>query len=150
MLALPSKLLRRLWCQPLGTIRWSLLTPLGSLLPTRGECPTLCCSSRQWGGFFPHPTLFASAATRNTSFLWGLPIIQTPLVDAANSKTNQGQVPEDTPDAEDDYRGPRLHFQIPAQTTQAASASQFPTIPFGYPGATSMPILTYAPTNPAL
>lgn len=100
------------------------------------------------GAFFPHPTLTATAAAGNPAFLWGIPTVQTPLVDAANPKDNQGQVLNETSDAEDEYRGPRLHFQVPAQAAQPASANQ--AAPFSYPRATSMPMMTYAPTNFAL
>lgn len=115
-----------------------------------GMPPHLVAHLASGGAFFPHPALSASAAVGNTGFPWGVRTIQTPSVNASNPETNQGQVPNDTPDTEDDYRGPHLHFQIPAQTAQAVSASQFPTVPFGYPGVTFMPMLTYTPTNPAL
>ncbi|XP_050918887.1 uncharacterized protein LOC127136366 [Lathyrus oleraceus] len=131
------------------TVKTPMETVACCCLPV-GDAPTICCSSHQLGAFFPHPALSAPTAAGNIGFPWGVPTFQTPLVDAANPEANQGQVPDDTPDTKDDYRGPRLHFQIPAQTAQAASASQFPTAPFGYPGVTSMPMLTYAPTNPAL
>lgn len=105
-----------------------------------GDAPIFCCS---WGAFFPHPTLSAAAAAGNAGFPWALPTVQTTPVIAADPENNQGQVPDDTPDNEDDYRGPCLHFQIPNQTAQAANVSQFPTIPLGYLGVTSMPMLSY-------
>lgn len=86
------------------------------------------------GAFFPHPTLTAPAAAGNPVFPWGVSTVQIPLVNAANPEDDQGQVPNETPDAEGEYRGPRLHFQIhaqPASTHQAA--------PFGYLGETSVP-----------
>ena len=70
------------------------------------------------------------------------------MVDAANPEDNQGQVLNETPDVEDEYRGSRLHFQVPAQAAQPASANQ--AAPYSYPGATSVPMLTYAPTDTAL
>lgn len=58
------------------------------------------------------------------------------MVDAANPKDVQGQVPHKTPNAEGEYQGPRLHFQVPTQVSQPTTAH--PAIPFGYPGAISM------------
>lgn len=100
------------------------------------------------GAFLPHPTLTTTTAAGIPTFPWGIPTVQTPPVDASNPEDNQGQVPHENPDAEGEYRGPRLHFQIPTQVAQAASAHQ--AAPFSYPGATSMPMMTYAPANPAL
>lgn len=76
------------------------------------------------GAFFPHPTLIAPAATGNPAFAWGIPTVQTPPIDVANPEDNQGQVPNETPDAEGEYRGPCLHFHIPSQVAQPASANQ--------------------------
>lgn len=80
-----------------------------------------------------------------------MPTVQTPhTVDVTNPKDNQGQVPTETLDNKDEYRCSRLHFQVPSQATQPANMNQFQASPFGYPGETFVPILTYAPNNPAL
>lgn len=79
-----------------------------------------------------------------------MPTIQTPPVDDANFEDNQGQVPIETPDNKDEYRGPRLHFQVPSQAAQPANMNQFQAAPFGYPRETSVPMLTYAPNNHSL
>lgn len=94
------------------------------------------------GAFFPHPTLTATAVAGNPAFLWGIPNVQTSPVDTANLEDTQGQVPHGTPDAEGEYRGTRLYFQVPTQVAQPASTH--PMVPFGYPGVSSVP------TNPAL
>lgn len=104
-------------------------TPAETVMPNPGNCqmvsadsarlvaaypwgmpPHLAASLTHWGDFFPHPALSTATAVGNTGFPWGLPNVQTTLVDAANPENNQGQVPKDTHDAEDDYRGMRLHF----------------------------------------
>lgn len=54
------------------------------------------------GAFFPYPTLTAVAAAENTIFPWGVSTVQTPPIDAANPEDNQGQVPNETPDAENE------------------------------------------------
>lgn len=97
------------------------------------------------GAFFPHPTLTSLATIGNNVFPWGVPTIQTPPVDAANPEDNQGQVPHETPDVEGEYQGPRPNFHIPAQPTSTNQAA-----PFSYPEVTSVPMMTYAPTNLAL
>lgn len=106
-----------------------------------GMPPHLAASLASGGTFFPHPTLVA--AVGNTSFPWALPTLQTTLVNATDLDDNQGQDPDDLPNDEEDYRGLRLHFQLPNQTAQAVSIGQVPTIPFDYPGATSVPMMTY-------
>lgn len=111
-----------------------------------GIPPYLVASLASGGAFFPHPALSATATAGNTGFPWALPTLQTTPVDVADLDNNQGQVPDDLPNEEEDYRGPRLHFQLPNQTAQDASTGQVPAFPFGYPKATSMPLLTY-PTS---
>lgn len=83
-------------------------------------------------------------------FPWGVPTVQTPPVDAAHPEDNQGQVPNETPDNEDEYGGTLLHFQVIAQAAQPVNMNQFQDATFGYPGETSVPMLAYAPTNPAI
>lgn len=77
------------------------------------------------------------------NFPWALPTLQTTSVNVVEPDDNQGQVPDDLPNDEEDYRGSRLHFQLPNQTAQAASTGQVPTFPFGYLGETSVPVMTY-------
>lgn len=55
------------------------------------------------GAFFPHQALAAPTAVKNVVFFWGVPTVQTPLIDVANPEDNQGQVPTETPDIEDEY-----------------------------------------------
>ena len=81
----------------------------------------LAASLASGGAFFPHSTLVAAAG--NSGFHWVLPALQTTSSIAADPDDNQGQVPDDPLDNEDDNRGPRLHFQIPVQTAQPASTS---------------------------
>lgn len=105
------------------------------------------------GDFIPYQALVAPNFVGNVVFLWDVPTIQTPpTVDAANPEDNQGQVLAKTPDNEDEdeYRGPRLHFQIPSQAAQPANMNQFQAAPFLYPRETSVPMLTYSPNNPGL
>lgn len=97
--------------------------------------------------FFPHQTLVAPTAAGNVVFPWGVPTVQSPPVDAANPEDNQGKIPTETPDNEDEYRGLCLHFQVSAQASQPANMNQFQAALFGYAGETSMPVLTYAPNN---
>lgn len=118
---------------PVDSVRLAAAYPWG--MP-----PHLATSLASGGAFFPHSALFAAAAA---GFTWALPTFQTTLVDAADPDNNQGQIPDDLPNDVEDYRGPRLHFQIPNQTAQDASANQVSAFPFGYPGATSMPMLTH-------
>lgn len=66
------------------------------------------------GAFFPHPTLTATVVAGNPTFPWGSPNVQTPPVDTANPEDIKGQVPHETPDAEGEYQGPRLYFQVPS------------------------------------
>lgn len=112
---------------PTTTVGTTVKTPVETLVPTtgkrqlvpadstrlvaatRGECPHTLLLISPMGGFLSSPGSL-SAAVGNTGFSWGVPTVQTPSVDATNSETNQGQVPDDTPDTEDDYRGPHLHF----------------------------------------
>ncbi|XP_050876821.1 uncharacterized protein LOC127080547 [Lathyrus oleraceus] len=82
-------------------------------------------------------------AANRESLAQALPTLQTTSVDAADPDNNQGQAPDDLPHDEEDYRGSRLHFQLLNQTAQAASTGQVPAFPFGYPGTTSVPMLTY-------
>lgn len=102
------------------------------------------------GSFYPHHTLAAPTAVGNAIFPWGVPTIQTPPVDDANPEDNQGQVPSETPDNKDEYRGPRLPFQVPSQAAQLGNMNTFQATPFGYPRETFVPMLTYAPNNPTL
>ena len=53
--------------------------------------------------FFPHQTLSAHIAAKTAIFPWGVPTVQTPPVDATNLEDNQGQVPTEPPDVEDEY-----------------------------------------------
>lgn len=108
-----------------------------------GMPPHLAASLASGGAFFPHPALSAAATAGNAGFTWALPTLQTALVDAADPDNNEGQVLDDLPNDEEDYRGPHLHFQLPNQTAHVASTGQVPAFPFGYPGATSMPMLPY-------
>lgn len=103
-----------------------------------GMPPHLAASLTSGGAFFPHSALTPAAG--NSGFPWVLPALQTTLVIAADPEDNQGQVPDDLPNDEEDYRGPHLHFQLPSQTAQAASTGQIP-VPFGYPGAGSVPMM---------
>lgn len=130
---------------PTVTIGTTVETPVETVVPNSGNrrmvlvdstrlaatypwgMPSHLAASLTHGGtFFPPPALSAAAAAGNTGFPWGLPNVQTTPIDVAES--------------EDHYRGSRLHFQIP---TQSVSASHVPNFPFGYPGATSMSMLTY-------
>lgn len=106
-----------------------------------GMPPHIAASLASGGAFFPHSTLVA--AVGNVGFPWALPTLQTTPINVVESGDNQGQVPDDLPDDEEDYQGPRLHFQLPNHTAQAESTGQVLTFPFGYPRATSMPIITY-------
>lgn len=101
--------------------------------------------------FIPHQTLIAPNAVGNAVFPWGAPTIQTPsTVDAANPEDTQGQVLSETPDNEEEYWGPHLHFQVTSQVAQPGNMNRFQVAPFVYPGATSVPMLTYAPNIPTL
>lgn len=104
--------------------------PAETMVPNSGNCqvvptdPARLASAYPWGmplhlaaslasggAFFPHSTL--AVAARNTGFPWVLPTLQTTPIIVADPDDNQGQVPDDLPNDEEDYQGPRLHFQLP-------------------------------------
>lgn len=108
-------------------------TPTETVVPTTGNRQMVLADSTRLAAAYPWrmPPHFAAHLANEGGFLpsfgslyffycwkhWfpvGCPHYPNSSNDASNPETNQDQVPDDTLDTEDDYRGLHLHFQIPA------------------------------------
>lgn len=66
-----------------------------------GMPPHLAASLTGGGAFFPHSAL--ATATGNSGFPWVLPALHTTPIITADPEDNQGQVPDDLPNDDEDY-----------------------------------------------